>query len=266
MAYPYNPQGFQPKKPKAPPIFGAFSQQASPAPTQPTQRNPYQWNDEGRLGGAADFTRFGEWGPYMIQGNLGGAASHGLDQLYGSLGQYDAFRQQGINALSPGGIQALLSAFRNRQMAGATEQGTQNAAMLRSQGIQGADASAMLDARNRAADATNEYSQNLYDPAQMAQRAQMGMGLSSPQAAAPIFDLIMALQRQVDPRVQQNNAEHAARAGSGLGGILGNVLGMATGGGFGNLGRLFGGGGGGGWSNPNGASDGWQQQVRYTGG
>jgi hypothetical protein len=218
-------------------------QPQSQAQTQgAAQTNRYGWGGDGFLGGAADFGRFGEWSPYMILGQLGGAASRGVENIYDSMGTYDAARRRGINALTPGGTAALVSQMGNRNMAGATDIGRRNAAMLRSQGIQGADASAMLDARNRAADNTNQMAAEYMGPMGELQRAMQTMDLSNPQAVAPIIQMILALNNPTVARTQMNNAEHAARAkSSGLGGVLGSVLGMATGG-FGGLGSLFGGG------------------------
>lgn len=209
------------------------------APVAQPQTNRYEWGGDGFLGGKADFGRFSEWAPYMITGQLGGAASRGIEGIYGAMDGYDAARRRALNAVSPGGRQNLLQSFMSRQRAMANETGRTAAAMLRSQGIQGADASAMLDAQNRAADQGNEFASQLFGPQGELQSALQAMDLNNPETVAPILRLIMQMNPQLMARVQQNNAEHAQRASqSGIGGILGSLIGSATGGGF-----NFGGGG-----------------------
>lgn len=196
-----------------------------PTPVQATQPSGFMGGD-----GEWNWARFAEWAPYGILGNMGDMANRGLANMRSSQDTYDASRLNAINALSPGGTQALIDAFRQRAMAGANDQGRQTDAMLRSQGITGQGASSMLDAQNRAADATNSYDANLNSPEGQAQRFMQMMGLSSPEAAAPIMQLIQSLFGQASGRVQQNNAEHAQRASqSGLGGILGQFAGIASG-------------------------------------
>lgn len=197
--------------------------------------------------GATDFGRWSEWAPYILQSQLQGGAQQGIRDLYASLPVYGAARNRAIQALSPGGEDALIQSFMQKAFGGADELGRRNAAALRASGVQGQDAAAALDARNRAADATNDFSGQLYSPEGQAERAQQVMGLSSPEAAFPLLKLIMMLDPSIQQRVGSNNAEHAARASSGLGGIIGNIAGMLTGGGFGNL---FGRGGGGGGTSP----------------
>jgi len=223
----------------------------NPTPTWAPPKSPYSWGGNNFLGGDADFYRFAEGAPYMIAGNLGGAASRGLQNIYGSLDQYDAARGRALNALSPGGRSALLSSFGSRQRAMAGDIGRRNAAMLRSQGIAGADGAAMLDANNQAAQATNSYASDLFSPMGEAQSAMQAMQLSTPEAAAPILNTLLRLSPEILQRVSyyDQRAERQRKSGGGLGGILGSILGAATGGGgnlFGNLfGGLFGGGGGG---------------------
>lgn len=222
----------------------------NPNATWTPPKSQYSWGGQDFLGGDADFYRFAEGAPYMIAGNLGGAASQGLKNIYGSLGEYDANRRRALNALSPGGASRLLSSFGNRQRAMAGDMGRRNASMLRGQGIQGADASAMLDANNRAADATNDFASNLFGPEGELQRALQGMQLSTPEAAAPILETLLRLSPEVMGRVKyyDDRAWRNRKQGGGFAGVLGSLLG-SVGGGAGGLGSIFGnlfGGGGGG--------------------
>ena len=241
----FAPPANQPFNPNAGSGFGGSSTPAAAPQAQPQQ--PSQpWGDNAWLNDAAAWTpsRFSEWAPYKILAQLQMLSDQGVRDMYGAMPAYQSARGNAYNMLGPGGTRTLLDYFRNQQMGQADDMGMRNAAMLRSQGIQGADASAMLDARNRAADATNDYASELYSPEGAAERYMKQMGLMSPQAANPLLETILALFGPAAGRVQQNNAEHASRAkNSGLGGVLGSVLGMATGG-FGGIGSLFGGGGG----------------------
>lgn len=214
--------------------------QNTPAPTPAPTANP--WGDNSWFDKMNENpTYYSEWAPYIDLAKLWKAGDQGIRDIYGSMPQYTSARLSAINALGPGGAQGLVNAYRGRAMGAAGESGRQNAAYLRSQGITGQDAAAGLDARNRAADATNSYDANINSPEGQAQRFMQMMQLSDPETAAPIMKLIQSLFGQSAARTQQNNAEHAQRAqSSGLGGILGNVLGMATGGGFGSLASIFG--------------------------
>lgn len=220
-------------------------------PTWTPPKSQYSWGGNNFLGGDADFYRFAEGAPYMIAGNLGGAASRGLENIYGSLDEYDGNRRRALNALSPGGASRLLSSFGNRQRAMAGDVGRRNASMLRGQGIQGADASAMLDANNRAADSTNDFAANLFGPEGELSRAMQGMQLTSPDAVMPLLKTLLQLSPEVMGRVQyyDDRAWRNRKQGGALGGVLGSLLG-SIGGGAGGLGSIFGGlfGGGG---NPN---------------
>ena len=223
--------------------FGRAPQQNTPAPAPAPTVNP--WGDNPWFSQMdSNPTNYSEWQPYIDLAKLRNAGDQGIRDIYGSMPQYTSARLGAINALSPGGVQGVVDAVRSRAMAGANESGRQSAAMLRSMGIEGQDASSMLDARNRAADATNTYDANANSPEGQAQRLMQIMGLSSPEAAAPIMQLINSLFGGANAKTQQNDAAHAQRASQrGFGGILGQVLGMATGGG-GGFGSLFGGGGG----------------------
>lgn len=229
MTYPYSPKG-----------FSALIRPNAPRTATPSAMAPSQVRTWTQDGAQKHWGETAEWLPYYIQGQMGGLANSAVDNLYGADAGYQNARRGAINALSPGNAQNLIDIFRRRQMASAMDTGRQNAAMLRAQGITGADAGAMLDAQNRAADATNDYSAQINDPAAIAERLQAIMGLESPQAVAPILQLIMSLNGAVQDKVGMNDAKHAASASSGLGGIFGNILGMATGGGFGNLANIFG--------------------------
>lgn len=191
-------------------------------------------------------TYYSEWAPYIDLAKLWKAGDQGIRDIYGSMPQYTSARLSAINALGPGGAQGLVNAYRGRAMGAAGEAGRQNAATLRSMGITGQDAAAALDARNRASDATNDYDADINSPEKQAQRFMQMMQLSDPETVAPIMKLIQSLFGQSMVRTNQNNADHAARAqSSGLGGIVGNLLGAATGGGFGSLASIFGNRGGG---------------------
>lgn len=230
MAYPQTNSAFgynQPKKPAG---------------------NPYQFQDVAGGGGPSDgwnFTNTAEWLPYGIQSQLGGAASSGIQSIYESLTGYNDARQRGIRALSPGSEWDTISSYGTRARRNAMGQGRQNAAMLRGQGIQGADAASMLDAGNQAAESSNRLAELLFSPEGQADRARQSMALQTPQAAAPIMQLIMAMDGLVQGKVGANNQMHAQSAGGGLGGIIGSLLGALPGG-AGGLSALFGGGGGGG--------------------
>lgn len=221
----------------------------SQSQSQPAPTNPYQFQDNLGLGGPSEgwnFTNTAEWLPYGIQSQLGGLASHGIGQLYGAQQGYDNARQGAITSLDPSNIESLVAQFGRQAQARAGDQGRSSAAILRSRGIMGADASSALDAQNQAADATNDYSAQANSPEAMAQRFMQMMQLQDPETVAPILKLIMSLDPSIQNRVNSNNQLHQQSAGSGLGGILGQLLGMASGGGFGNLAGMFGGGGGGG--------------------
>lgn len=216
-----------------------------PYPYTPTgygQNLPYSFDYQNSDTHSDNFTRTAEWLPYLIQGQLGGLASQGISNLYNSAPAYDNARLNAITMLGAGAQQGLVDTYRRRAMSGAGDQGRQTAAMLRSQGILGADAAAGLDAQNHAAMASNAYAQQVYDPAAQAQRYSQQMQLSSPQAVFPLLQMILALDQSSQNRTNANNQMHAQSGGSGLGGILGNILGLATGGGLGNLRSLFGGG------------------------
>lgn len=284
MAYAYNSKGFQPKQQKQPAIFGAFAPQQQPqygapqnnawgnqfggfggdqagaAPAPQAGLQGYGWNFDDP-NNAVQRTGTDAQNPWMWmeafgKENFGKLFQDLIKRTYELNPQNEAFRQQGINALSPGGIKGLLQAFRQQQMGGAQDVGRQNAATLRSQGIQGADASAMLDANNQAADATNQYSQQLNDPRQIAERAMAGMNLTDPSSVmGGVLQILQSLNPAIFNAIGVNDRQHAENAQGGLGGMFGQLLGAAGqyygagGGGFGAMGG--GGGGGNAWGDLN---------------
>ena len=251
--------GFASRQPAAAGSVSGFgnvnASTASPAPVQPSSGEP--WGDDANLNNKSLWTpnQYAEWAPYKILAQLQNLSDQQSREMYSSLPAYHNARRSAYEANGPGGALSLLNHFRNLQSARAEDQGARSASMLRSQGIMGADAAAMLDAQNRASDATGAYAQDLYSPEKTAQRYMTQMQLMSPEASNPMLQTILALYNPAEARMGQHRRETAARqSSSGLGGILGTALGLFTGGGagLGGIEKLFGGGGGGG-----GGIEGW---------
>lgn len=153
-------------------------------------------------------------------------------------------RRQANTLLTPQGREQQVKSYANNAQRQAYELGRKQAQMLAMQGVQGQGAATQLGAMNDAANATNAYRADMNSPEGLAKLFQMIGQLNDPNAVMSLADFFARMDEQDRPRAMQFlQQEYENSKGGGLGGIIGSVLGMATGGGFQGLGNIFGGGG-----------------------
>lgn len=176
------------------------------------------------------------------------------------------FARSGLNELaSPQGRQKMVSQFGNAADRRAYELGKKMRGMQMERGQDYGDA-AELSALNNAAIQTGEYAQDLESPENLAKIYASVYQANSPDEILSILDPMGKLDAQDYPRYIAWLQESARKGGmGGLLGALGQIAGLATGGGnpLSLLGGILKGGGGGGGGSD--ASSGLGDLAQVTG-
>lgn len=264
-----------------------FAGNLAPLDKMPQKRQPKTWDQlQAGFGGVPPQSPTNNTGPVPF--NLNGGDDWGGWRLNNWALQYDTLpwvrdsilfarkmqpqRQEAILSL----IRALqnregtAAAFRQQQSGSARDQGRRLGMALAAQGGAGSQSQrrgAMLEAMNRGADASSAFDAHLQSPQGRQEALQailQALSMAADPAALNAYQGITGTTLGVEGLRTQLDQIAAAKKGSGLGGILGGLLGTVTSGGWGSiLGALSGGAGGGGYGNPDGAGDyGWTDQVQ----
>lgn len=153
--------------------------------------------------------------------------------------QRQALLKQLLSYSQPSTLNSLGATYRAGQMGQATDAGQQLAGQLRSIGASSStQAGALVNAKNQATRASNDYSANLSSIPNMMQLAQGGIGAINQNQQTNLQNLSgLASIIYGKPAPIQH--------GGGLLDTIGTIAGIASGTGF-NFANLFGGGGGGG--------------------
>lgn len=202
-----------------------FMNGQSKMPKSPTSQFP-NWT----FGGDVD-PLVGKEREHIFAGTLNNIFPLWTQQI-GKLGQsmqdQDLFRNRYLQTLDPGNFAGMSQAFKNRQLAGVDADAMRTRQALAQGGVYGQDAAARIGSMNRAADASNDYDQNLWDPQNMQRAALAGMQALSPEQILTLAPLIMQWYGADNNFRQLLDQESAQRGQGGFGGILGGLLGQAT--------------------------------------
>lgn len=152
-----------------------------------------------------------------------------LQDLTGGIEAQRNARSQANTLLTPQGRESQVRSFGSNAQQQAYQMGKKMAAQLAQRGIQGQEAATQLGASNQAARATNDYRANMNSPQGLAQLYQMLMSLNDPEAIMSLNRLFESWNSQDFPRQQAHEQQAAAEASqSGFGGMLGQLIGLAT--------------------------------------
>jgi hypothetical protein len=163
--------------------------------------------------------------------------------------QRQAAIQNYLNYASPASQQAQVNTYGNQAMQNANEGAMAAGGLQRAAGLgTGYQAGNDAAAGQSAANAKNEYQQQVMSPQYQQQLLQGLMGAIGQGQSLPALQQLLQMNPQMMQMQQMLTQQQQQNAG---GGPLGSIFGALTGGGgLGSLAGLFGGGGGGGLSMP----------------